>query len=140
MPTPRVYALALGVALTALACASIATARLTNHRDPRRPPTNVADRSIRTGKGILTGSIMLVGGDPFANRSRFTGGLVTAVAQTHRAVAHMRVGAGHPFRFTLPPGSYLLTVHPSYGCSAIAVRVQAHQTTRANVPVGCAIY
>ncbi|MGI8571901.1 MAG: hypothetical protein ACR2L9_04640 [Solirubrobacteraceae bacterium] len=91
------------------------------------------------GKGVLTGKIVLVGGDPLASRFSF-GGVVAVFGPGHKAVAHLRVRAGHRFRIELFPGRYQLTVDPSYGCPRRMVRVQAGRTTRFNVDTGCNVY
>lgn len=90
-------------------------------------------------KGILTGRIVRVGGDPLA-----TGGVITVFDSQGKSMAHMTVQAGHRFRFTLPSGGYQLNVghqlHPALDCPPEMFRVRAGHTTYVDANAGCNEY
>ncbi len=93
-----------------------------------------------SSKGILTGKIRWVGGDPLSDRPMFTAGVVRIFGLDHKAVTSARVRTGHRFRFELLPGQYQLSVDNNHGCPLETARIRAGHTTRINVPTGCGEY
>lgn len=98
------------------------------------------DAPHRVEKGIVTGSIHVVGG-PAGVYLRKAGGLVTVWDAKGQVVRRLRVQPDHDFHLRIAPGRYRLTFgrhRYSPGCplpSIIAVR--PGRTTLQNVFLGC---
>lgn len=128
---PRKLAV-VGVATLMLVLSAVAPASALG---PNRSQSNSRSKA-HGGAGVLTGKILLAGGDPLAHVHV----VVTVFGSHHKAVAHSRSSTGHRFRFELPPGQYELILKPRYSCRPVTIRVHANRLARVNIATGCSLF